>query len=248
MCYQDIFNKRNTTTEHFIYLYRTCVCKLTGYFSEALLSIAHVFVALSYIYFSSKLAYFNWSKTCFQKITTYSVKVHIDNSKALCPITFFCPCNAIHHRPSKSLHLESSNNLSISFAQTLPSNQLEVAQRGPNCDAFTYKEKQWMETCIQEGPLNSHTYWQWEQERNPKSSEFSVSTEHRLTAWHQAVQKPVLHHASVSAALQEPCVRVAVLPELARTQSYKGYEVILMLSQVKKKWKKKKVKSCASLQ
>lgn len=125
----------------------------------------------------------------------------------------------------------------ICFAQTLPSNQLEVAQRGPNCDAFTYEEKQWMETRMQEGPLNSHTSWQWEQEVNPKSSEFSASTELRLMAWHQVAQKPV-HHASASAALQEPWgAQVAMLPELAQTQSYKCSDVILKMSQVKKKWK-----------
>lgn len=33
----------------FIYLYRTCVCNLTGYFSKALLLIAHAFVALIFL-------------------------------------------------------------------------------------------------------------------------------------------------------------------------------------------------------
>lgn len=58
-------------------------------------------------------------------------------------------------------------------------------------------------------------------------------------AWHQVAQTPVLHHASVSAALQEPWggPQVAVLPQLAQTQSYKGSDIILMLTQMKKKVK-----------
>lgn len=94
---------------------------------------------------------------------TYSVKVGIENSNAVSPIAFFCPCNAPRRHPS---------NLSIQKAATLsPLPRLFhptrwELHRGPNCDAFAYEEKQWMEMCIQEGPLNSHTSWQWEWERN----------------------------------------------------------------------------------
>lgn len=166
MCYQDTFNKRSTTIQHFIYLYRTCVCKLTGYFSEALLLIAHAFFAV--IYFSDKLACFNWSKN-WKKITPYLIKSSTDNSKAACPITFFCPCNAAHHHPSK-LHSESSSILSP-FPRLHHLTNCKL-HRGQICDTFTYKEKQWLETHMQKGSLNYHTSWQGEQERNPKSSSF----------------------------------------------------------------------------
>lgn len=67
-------------------------------------------VCCTCIYPSAKLAYFNWSKTCSQKITTYSAKAGRDNSKAVCPNTLFCLGNTAHHHPT---------NLSIQKAAIL---------------------------------------------------------------------------------------------------------------------------------
>lgn len=149
---------------------------------------------------------------------------------------FLLPVQCSPPPPFRPLHSESSNTFLL-----CPDSPIQPAV------SCTERAKLW---CIylwrkaadgnthEEGPLNSHTSWQWEQEVNPKSSEFSASTELRLMAWHQVVQKPVLHHASASAALQEPWgAQVAALPELAQTQSYKCSDVILKMSQVKKKWK-----------
>lgn len=192
-------------------------------------------VCCSYISFSAKLAYFNWSKTCSRKIATYSVKVGTDNSKAVCPITFFCRCNAAHHHPSK-LSIQKAAILSL----LCPDSSIQPAW------SCTERARLW---CIYlwrkavdgnahtRGPSKLSYILTVRTRENPKVLRVSVSTEHSLMAWHQVAQKPVLHHASVPAALQEPWgAHVAVLPELAHTQSYKGSDVILMLSQVKKKW------------
>lgn len=162
-------------------------------------SFAFKHVCCSYIYFSAKLAYFSWSKTCPWKIATYSVRVGTDNSKAICPTTFFCPCNAAHH--ASKLFIQKAAIYLLCLDSSI--------QPAWSC---TDRAKLW---CIylwrKAVDGNAHTRGpsklihpdSGNERETVKSSEFSVSTEHRLMAWHQVAQKPVLHRASILAEVQK---------------------------------------------